>query len=69
MRDEYDFSQSAKNPYAEDLLSQITIGVDGPTIEYFKGLSDKVGIPYLALINLYLRDCASTRRELQIKWQ
>ncbi len=45
MRGEYDFSQSTSNPYAKDLLKQITIRVDGPTIEYFKELSDKLGIP------------------------
>ena len=43
------------------------IGVD--IIEYFKGLSSKTGIPYQNLINLYLRDCASSQRELKLNWE
>ena len=27
------------------------------------------GIPYQTLINLYLRDCADNRRQLQMSWQ
>ena len=66
MRDEYDFSKSKKNPYAKQLKKQITLRLDQETIEYFKRLAEKKGVPYQSLINLYLRDCATSHREL--KW-
>jgi uncharacterized protein (DUF4415 family) len=68
MRKRYDFSKGRKNPYARRLKKQITIRIDQPTIEYFKGLSESSGIPYQTLINLYLRDCAQQGRELSLDW-
>lgn len=68
MRKEYDFSKARKNPYAKTLKRQITIRIEEPTIEYFRELADEIGIPYQSLINLYLRDCASTKRKLNLKW-
>ena len=67
MRDSYDFSGSKKNPYARRLKKQVTIRLDEDTIEYFKHMADDKGIPYQSLINLYLRDCAQSQKEL--KWQ
>ena len=58
-----------KNPYANRLKKQITINIDGGTIDYFKSLADAKGIPYQTLINLYLRDCADNHRQLQLSWQ
>jgi len=69
MRKEYDFSKSRKNPYAAQLKKQITIRLDKDAIEYFKGISDEVGIPYQSLINLYLRDCAASQRKLNLRWK
>ncbi len=69
MRKEYDFSESRRNPYAKSLKKQITIRIDGPTIAYFKELSEDTGIPYHSLINIYLRDCAQSRKKLQMEWQ
>lgn len=69
MRQEYDFSKAAKNPYAKKLKKQITIRLDEDAISYFKGLSQKTGITYQNLINLYLMDCAVTHRKLSFKWQ
>lgn len=69
MRAEYDFSKARKNPYANRLKKQITIRVDEEAIEYFKSLSEDMGIPYQSLINLYLRDCASTHRKLRMEWE
>ena len=69
MRDHYDFSNSVKNPYAKKLKKQVTIRLDEDTVEYFKALADDKGIPYQSLINLYLRDCAPSRRDLKIAWQ
>ena len=69
MRSEYDFSKAKKNPYARRLKQRVTIRLDHPTIEYFKGLSEELGIPYQTLINLYLRDCAESKRELNLEWR
>ena len=69
LKSEYDFSNARKNPYARNLKRQITINIDGSTIDYFKAQSETAGIPYQTLINLYLRDCAVNKRELRISWQ
>ena len=69
MKKEYDFSQARKNPYASQLKKQITIRLDEDSITYFKNISDAVGIPYQSLINLYLRDCASSNRKLNLQWK
>ena len=68
MRKEYDFSKAKKNPFAKRLKKQITIRIDEPTIHYFKDLAGELGIPYQSLINLYLRDCASEKRKLNLTW-
>ena len=68
MRKEYDFSKSKKNPYAKALKKQITIRLDEPTIEYFRRLSTKTGLPYQSLMNLYLRDCAQHHRTPNLNW-
>lgn len=68
MREKYGFSDSVQNPYAKKLKKQITIRLDEDVIDYFKGLSDKNGIPYQNLINLYLKDCAEQQKELQLNW-
>ena len=68
MRKEYDFSNAKKNPYAKRLKKQVTIRLDEDTIKYFKELSDKIGMPYQNLINLYLRDCAVSAKKLNLKW-
>ncbi len=70
MRKEYDFSKmkGRKNPYAKDLKKQVTLRLGIYVIEYFKGLAAEVGILYQNLINLYLRDCAHSRKKLVINW-
>jgi uncharacterized protein (DUF4415 family) len=69
MRQEYDFSNAKKNPYASLLKKQVTIRLDEEAINYFKSVSDEVGIPYQSLINLYLRDCAASQRKLNLNWE
>jgi uncharacterized protein (DUF4415 family) len=69
MRKHYDFSKGKRNPYARRLKQQVTIRLDPDTIEYFKGLARELGIPYQTLINLYLRDCASSRKRLAVTWR
>jgi uncharacterized protein (DUF4415 family) len=68
MRKRYDFSKSVKNPYAKDLKKQITLRLGLDVIEYFKNLADNTGIPYQNLINLYLRECARSRKKPSLKW-
>ena len=68
MRENYDFSKSTPNPHAKQKKKQVTIRLDEDTINYFKSMSEEKGIPYQSLINLYLRDCASQNRELQLEW-
>lgn len=69
MRKEYDFSNARKNPYAAQLKKSITIRLDEDSIAYFKSISEDVGIPYQSLINLYLRDCANSRKKLSLNWK
>ena len=71
MRDEYNIRElnPRKNPYASRLKKQITINIDGSTIDYFKSMAAADGIPYQTLINLYLRECADNRRKIQMSWQ
>ncbi len=69
MRKEYDFSRAKRNPYAKRLKRQVTIRLDEATIGYFKSLAEDTGVPYQTLINLYLRDCATSRRKLAMRWQ
>jgi len=69
MRKHYDFSRAKRNPYARRLKKQVTIRLDEGTIRYFKSLSAELGVPYQTLINLYLRDCAASRRKLSLSWR
>ena len=69
MRNKYDFSKARKNPYSSQLKKPITIRLDEDSITYFKMISEEVGIPYQSLINLYLRDCATSNRKLNLRWK
>ncbi len=68
MKEEYDFSNAKKNPYAKKLKKQITINIDSEVIDYFKKQAASSGIPYQTLINLYLVDCANQNRKLNMSW-
>ncbi|MDR1806445.1 MAG: BrnA antitoxin family protein [Propionibacteriaceae bacterium] len=65
---EYDFTHAQPNPYSKRLKKQITIRLDVDSIDYFKTLAQRTGIPYQSLINLYLADCAAHQRELALSW-
>jgi len=69
MRKEYDFSKARPNPYAKRLKQSVTIRLEQPTIAYFKDLAIETEIPYQTLINLYLRDCAVTKKKLAMSWR
>ena len=70
MKDEYDLStmKSRRNPYAAKLKRQVTIRMGDDVIAYFKDMSERTGIPYQTLINLYLKDCVANERELDLSW-
>ncbi|MFZ3191856.1 MAG: BrnA antitoxin family protein [Moraxellaceae bacterium] len=68
MRERYDFSDSVPNPYAKRMKQQITIRIDQDTVDYFKSMAEEKGIPYQSLINLYLRDCATQHKRLDLTW-
>ncbi len=65
---QFSFEKAVKNPYAKKLKKQITINIDNSTVDYFKELSEKTGIPYQTLINLYLSDCAKNKKQPNIAW-
>ncbi len=46
-----------------------TIRLEEETVSYFKRLARRMGIPYQTLINLYLRDCAASKRKLSLEWR
>jgi uncharacterized protein (DUF4415 family) len=69
MRKRYEFSNAKPNPYAKRLKRQITIRLDEDTLAYFKKLAEDAEIPYQTLINLYLRECARTRKKPAMKWE
>lgn len=71
MKDEYDFSNAIRNPYAKNLKTKkvVTIRIDDDTVDYFKKLSTELGIPYQTLINSFLKDCAINHRKPNLSWQ
>lgn len=65
---EFDFSKAVKNPYIKELKKTVTIKLSPSTINYFKDEATETGIPYQTLINLYLDDCAKSKKKLEMKW-
>ncbi|MCG3171768.1 MAG: hypothetical protein CALGDGBN_03425 [Pseudomonadales bacterium] len=70
MKAEYDLSKmkSRRNPYASKLKQPVTMRLSEDVIAYFKRMAVDAGIPYQSLINLYLRDCVTQHRQVQIEW-
>jgi uncharacterized protein (DUF4415 family) len=71
MKVEYDLStmKSRRNPYASKLKKPVTMRLSEDVVAYFKGMAVEAGVPYQSLINLYLRDCVTQHRQVQIAWQ
>lgn len=67
MRRQYDFKKAKPNPYPKRLKRQVTIRLDADVLAYFNELAERTGIPYQTLINLYLRECATSQKTLG--WQ
>jgi predicted DNA binding CopG/RHH family protein len=70
MKAEYDLSKmkSRRNPYASKLKKSVTMRLSEDVVEYFKNMATEAGVPYQSLINLYLRDCLTQNRKVEIKW-
>ena len=70
MKSEYDLSKmkSRRNPYAVKLKKSVTMRLSEDVINYFKSMAAQAGVPYQSLINLYLRDCVTQHRQVQIAW-
>ena len=70
MRKEYDFATMTgrRNPYAGKLKQQVTIRLGVDVLAYFKEMAADTGIPYQRLINLYLRDCVTSKRTISVRW-
>ena len=66
MRDDYDFSNGIKNPYADKLKKQITIRLDDEVVNYFKNMAEETGMLYQSIINYYLKDCVKEKRHLEV---
>lgn len=67
MREEYDFSDAIKNPYAKKLKAekqQVTMNMNTSTVAYFKDLSLQTSIPYQTLINLFLDECVREKKTI-----
>ncbi|MCQ2089163.1 MAG: BrnA antitoxin family protein [Fibrobacter sp.] len=63
MKSNYDFSKGIQNPFAKKLKKTICIKLDDDVIEYFKTLSEKVGVPYQGLINMFLQQAKNQKME------
>ncbi len=71
MKAEYELStmKSRKNPYAAKLKKSVTMRLSEDVVGYFKQMAKEQGVPYQSLINLYLRDCVSKHRKIDVTWQ
>lgn len=69
MRKTYGFSDSVPNPHAHQRKNQISIRLVQETIDYCKSMAEEKGIAYQSFINLYLRDCAQSHRDLKLEWR
>ncbi len=70
MRDEYDIEKlnPRKNPYAEDLNESMMILIEEDNYDYFRELSDSIGIPLQKLINFYFADCKKRNIHPELLW-
>lgn len=70
MKKEYDLKKmkQIENPYNGKVKKGVGINLSHEVIDYFKEMSDKTGIGYQKLIDLYLLDCVKKKRKIDIKW-
>ena len=67
MREEYDLTDAKPGRFRPGNRIQTTIRIDKDTLEYFKNMSEKTGLPYQTLINLYLKECVEKKRTLEFR--
>ena len=70
MLDNYDIESlnPRKNPYAKKLKKSVTMNLSIKVIDYFKNMANGTGIPYQTLINMYLEDCVSENKKINVSW-
>lgn len=70
MKKNYDFQKmkEVRPSYLKKLKQQVTIKLDKQVVEYFKMMANKLEVPYQTLINLYLKDCAESKKTLKLNW-
>lgn len=70
MKKEYDLKKmkQIENPYKGKIKKGVGINLSRDVIDYFKDLSEKTGIGYQKLIDMYLLDCVKKKRKIDIKW-
>jgi uncharacterized protein (DUF4415 family) len=70
MKSEYDLPRmkARPNPCASKLKKPVTMRLSEDVVAYFKLMAVDAGVPYQSLINLYLRDCVTQHRQVQIAW-
>lgn len=66
MREEYDFSNAIKNPYAKALKKQDTVELSPSTAAYFHARADQMKMSYQTLVNLYLEACLKEEKEPEL---
>ena len=70
MRKEYDFSKGKRGAYNKKIAQgKVTLRLDEDVVEYFKQMSERKGLPYQTLINLFLRSCKEKKLELSTDWK
>lgn len=70
MKNEYYLStfKSRPNPYAKRLKKPVMLRISQDVLDYFQKMAEETGVPYKTLINLYLRECATTHKKLKFAW-
>lgn len=71
MKKNYDLSKMKwkPNPYVKLLKKSVTIRLDEDVIEYFRALSEREGVPYQTLMNLFLRYCKDKGMQPETSWK
>ena len=62
-------SKEGVRAFTAQLKRPVTIRLDQESIGYFKSMSEDTGIPYQSLINLYLKECAASKKRLDLAWK
>jgi hypothetical protein len=62
-------SSESDSPKIRPLKKQVTMCLREDVVAYFQTMSEQKDIPYQSLMTLYLQDCVSERRQINISWQ